>query len=192
MSSRKGKIFVVSSPSGGGKTTLSRELLKRVKNLARSVSMTTRFPRYGETQGRDYFFVTEDTFRRTRSSGGFLEEALVFGRRYGTPRRFVERETRRGRDVLLLIDVKGAMQVKKRRSDAVLIFVMPPSLKELKVRLVGRSTEPAGEVKERLDTGRREMRVADRYDYVVENRDFKKAAAELEAIVTAERLKARR
>ena len=189
MSNKTGKIFVVSSPSGGGKTTLSRALMKCVQKLVRSVSMTTRFPRFGETQGRDYFFVTEDEFRRTRGRGGFLEEARVFGRRYGTPRRFVERETRRGRDVLLLIDVKGAMQVKKRRPDAVLIFVMPPSLKELKVRLVGRSTEPAREVRERLDAGRREMRVAERYDYVVENREFKKAVAELEAIVTAERLK---
>lgn len=188
MSSNR-KIFVLSSPSGGGKTTLSRELLKRVPRLVRSISMTTREPRTGEEDGRDYYFVSDRAFRKIQKQRGFLEEARVFGCRYGTPKKPVERALREGDDVLLLIDVQGAMQVRRRCRASVLIFVMPPSISELRTRLVKRSTETEKDMKMRLKLAHREMRESRRYDYVVENRDIEKAVEDLVAVITAERLR---
>lgn len=187
---RKGRIFVISSPSGGGKTTLAEKLLERERNLVRSVSVTTRARRAGEAEGRDYFFVTEKQFESLRRGKGFLEWAQVFGRRYGTPRAFVEKRLRAGRDVLLVIDVQGARQVRRSCGEqAVLIFIMPPNFRELKARLSRRSSDSPGEVRKRLRQASREMRCARRYDYVIVNQNLNAAADELQAVVTAERLK---
>ena len=183
------KIFVLSAPSGGGKTTLSQRLLKRVPGLVRSVSMTTRQPRPGESDKRDYFFVSDAEFRKVGKARGFLEEARVFGCSYGTPRAPVERAMKRGNDVLLLIDVQGAFQVKRHFPASVLIFVMPPSIGELKSRLVKRSTETARDMQTRLRLARHEMKESRKYDYVIENSDLEKAASDLEAVITAERLR---
>lgn len=152
--------------------------------------MTTRAPRKKEKHGRDYFFVTEKEFRREKEKKGFLESATVFGFRYGTPRRFVERVVKRGLDVLLLIDVQGAMQVRRAwRAESTLIFIMPPSMRELKKRLVGRSTDSSAVVRTRLKIARQEMRLASRYDYVIENRRLGPAVRALSSVIAVERLK---
>ena len=188
----RGKIFVISSPSGGGKTSLSQKLLERTPHLVRSISMTTRRPRPGEVDSLDYYFVDDKEFAKIRRTAGFLECARVFNCYYGTPRKFVERAMREGDDVLLLIDVQGASQVKKRRKEAVLIFVMPPSIEELKERLEKRAADSAGDIKKRLKVAQHEMNLRDRYDYVVENRYLEKAVSHVEAIILAERLKVKK
>jgi len=188
----KGKIFVISSPSGGGKTTLSQKLLERTPHLVRSISMTTRRPRPGEEDGIDYYFVDEAQFARLLAKRGFLENARVFNCHYGTPKKFVERALNDEQDVLLLIDVQGAAQVKKRSKDAILIFVMPPSIEELKDRLEKRSTESVGDITKRLRVAKREMKLSDKFDYIVENRYLEKAVSYVESIILAERLRVRR
>ena len=182
-----GKIFVMSAPSGGGKTTLDAEVLAQNPNLARSVSMTTRSPRPGEKSGDDYVFVSEPEFEKVRKQDGFLESATVFGRHYGTPKKFVEDQLRKGKDVLLVIDVQGAMAVKKKRPDAVLIFVNPPSMKELERRLRERKTDSEDAIQLRLKVARDEMAKSKEYDYRVTNDDLKKAAAETNAIIQNEK-----
>ena len=179
---------MVSSPSGGGKTTIAERVVRRMRRLVRSVSCTTRAPRQGERHGRDYFFVTRTEFDRIRRNGGFLEEARVFGQHYGTPRAFVDRHLSRGRDVLLVIDVQGAMKVRKQAHDAVLVFVMPPSMKELRRRLVGRKLDTSRTIERRLKVSRREIAKRSSYDYVIVNRDIGQAARELAHIIRAERL----
>jgi guanylate kinase len=186
---RIGNVFVVSAPSGGGKTTLAGQILNAMPDVERSVSMTTRPPRDGEVNGRDYFFVTEKEFELVSRKKGFLESAEVFGQSYGTPRAFVENQRRQGKDVLLLIDVQGARQVKKNLKEAIQVFVMPPSIEELRRRLVKRSTDAPEEILRRLKIAAREMREASQYDYVVFNLDLAKAVDELRAIIIAERLK---
>lgn len=186
---KRGSLFVVSSPSGGGKTTLGNIILKSLPALTRSISMTTRLPRNGERHGRDYFFTTAAEFLRLRKKKGFLESANVFGKLYGTPLAFVESKRRQGKDVLLLIDVQGAKQVKRHCGEAVLVFVMPPSLKELKTRLKKRSTDSPREILKRLKIAKQEIAQAKRYDYVVVNKNLKNAAAELKTIIRAERLR---
>jgi guanylate kinase len=183
------KLFVLSSPSGGGKTTLGKHLLKQMPRLVRSVSMTTRPPRKGEKDKRDYFFVNENQFAQLKKKKGFLEDARVFGYAYGTPQNYVAKELTRGNDVLLLIDVQGALQVKKQCRNAILVFVEPPSLKELKLRLVKRSTDKAESIRLRLKMAEREMQYRRHYNYVVKNKDLKHAINEIEAIFIAERLK---
>lgn len=187
MTGRRGRVFVISSPSGGGKTTIAQKVIRRVRRLVRSVSCTTRRPRSGERHGRDYFFMVRAEFDRIRRNGGFLEEARVFGQHYGTPRAFVERNLARGRDVLLVIDVQGAMKVRKRVHDAVLIFVMPPSMQELRRRLVGRKLDTSRTIERRLKVSRREIAKRSSYDYVIVNRDIRQAARELAGIIRAER-----
>ena len=186
---RIGNVFVVSAPSGGGKTTLAGQILNAMPDVERSVSMTTRPPRDGERDGRDYFFVSEKAFAAVSRKNGFLEHAKVFGQSYGTPRAFVESQRRQGKDVLLLIDVQGARQVKKNLKDAIRVFVMPPSVEELRRRLEKRSTDAPEEISRRLKIAKREMREASQYDYVVFNLDLAKAVDELRAIIIAERLK---
>lgn len=182
-----GKLFVVSSPSGGGKTTLGRMLLKRVPDVIRSVSMTTRKPRTGEKNRKDYYFTTREAFLSLKKTKGFLESATVFGQSYGTPKHFVEKNLEKGKDVLLLIDVQGAAQVRRRFPQSVLIFIMPPSLSVLKKRLRDRSTDNSVEINKRLRVAKQEMRKAKLYNYVIVNEDLKEASENLKAIVTAER-----
>jgi guanylate kinase len=184
----KGKIFVISAPSGSGKTTLCQQLLHLdPKGLLRSISVTTRPPRKGEREAKDYFFVTREEFESRKKRAFFLEWAEVLGNFYGTPREFVESWIRKGKDVILSIDVQGAMQLKKKCPTAVLIFILPPSFKNLKSRLKKRSTETNKEILKRLNLARREISYLPKYDYVVVNDTIKRATEELRAIIIAER-----
>lgn len=187
---RKGKIFVISAPSGSGKTTLCKELLSLpLKNLVRSVSSTTRSPRGKEREGKDYFFISPRDFKARKGKGAFLEWARVLDNFYGTPRAFVERCIKGGKDAILSIDVQGAMQVRRKYSAAVLIFILPPSFKNLKSRLKKRSTENNKEILKRLNLARQEVAYLGRYNYVVVNDTIKKATEQLKAIILAERCK---
>jgi len=184
-----GVIFIVSAPSGAGKTTLSNELLEVLPDIALSVSYTTRSPRAGEVPGKDYHFVPPEVFERMRRAGEFAEWAAVHGYRYGTPRGALEKQLQRGQDVLLDIDVQGAFAIKRHFKDAVLIFVLPPSLDELRRRLGARGTDKAATIRQRLANARREMQQIHRYDYAVINRSVDEAVRKLTAIIFAERLK---
>ena len=188
--SHKGRLFVISASSGTGKTTLAKKLLKEDKNLVQSVSYTTRPPRSSEVQGRDYFFVTRHEFKNIRRKDGFLEWANVFGRFYGTPKKQVKEHLKRGRDVLLLIDVQGAKQVKKTKPDAVFIFLAPPSKEELKKRLIRRGTETHDEINRRYRVATSELKELNELklcDYRIVNRELNVAHQVLKAILLAER-----
>lgn len=184
---KRGKIFIVSAPSGCGKTTLTRMLLRRAKGLELSVSMTTRPPRPGEREGRDYYFVSQKEFREKAKRGDLLEWARNYGYEYGTPRDRVEEIVRRGGAAVLAIDVKGAMKVKKKHHGAVTIFVLPPSLDDLRRRLFKRSTDNAAMIGRRLAVAKRELEYAKRYDYRVVNDSLKRAGRELVSIIKSER-----
>lgn len=190
----KGRLFVISASSGTGKTTLARELLKKDKNLVVSVSCTTRLPRSNEHNGEDYYFVSKDEFMDIRRKNGFLEWANVFGKFYGTPKKQVEEHTKRGRDILLLIDVQGAKQVKQTKPDAVFIFLAPPSKEELKRRLQKRGTESTREINKRYRVATRELKELNDLrlcDYRIVNRYIPVAREVLEAIIRAERMQVR-
>jgi len=189
LTKRKGVIFILSAPSGAGKTTLVKRLLKLFPDIALSVSCTTRARRPGETAGRDYRFVTEKRFAALRSRLGFAEWARVHGYFYGTPRMPLERTIARGSDVLLDIDVQGARKIKRQYPNAVSIFVLPPSRRELEQRLARRGTDRKETIRKRLENARREIREIMRYDYVVENRELRRAVAGAKAVVIAERLR---
>jgi len=189
---QKGIIFVVSAPSGAGKTTLCAELSKRVPNLSRSISYTTRAPRAGESHGEDYFFVTDDKFTEMVEKNGFLEWAEVHGHRYGTGRDRVMDLVNQGHDVLLNIDCQGAIHLKKKGLDGVYIYILPPSLEALKARLLERRSDPPEEVARRLRKAREEVWSYREYYYLVVNDQVDEALRELEAIVLAERRKMKR
>ncbi len=187
---RTGKLFVVSSPSGGGKTTIVGVLLGQARGLVRSVSATTRPPRAGERHGSHYRFVSERQFQRLRRTGQLLEWAPVHGAHYGTPRAPVERILAGGCDVVLSIDVQGARQIRRRfGARAVLIFLLPPSLAVLRQRLMRRRTEPLAIIRKRLASAKRELACVGWYDYAVVNDRVAKAVAQVRAIVEAERLR---
>lgn len=189
---RKGILFIVSAPSGAGKTTLIKKLLKVFPDIDLSVSHTTRSPRPGEIAGKDYHFVSARKFLARRARSGFAEWARVHGALYGTPSAPLERKLRRGRDVLLDIDVQGARKIKRQYPDAVSIFVLPPSLRELEHRLARRGTDRREIIRKRLENARREIREMVRYDYVVVNRELRRAVQGAEVIVRAERLRVSR
>ncbi len=184
-----GIVFIVSAPSGAGKTTLTREVLSIHSEMSLSVSCTTRAPRERETPGRDYHFVSEAVFKRRLAAGDFAEWAEVHGKLYGTPRRVLERWLRRGQDVLLDIDVQGARQIKEHFAGAVAIFVLPPSLDELRRRLSGRGTDARKTIEQRWRNARHEIQEIQGYDYFIVNRDVHEAVKRLAAIIEAERLK---
>jgi guanylate kinase len=186
---RHGLLIVLSAPSGGGKTTICEALLRRRHDLVRSVSATTRPPRRGEREGRDYFFLSEASFARQVRARAFLEWARVHGHRYGTPKRAVERQRRQGKDVVTVIDVQGGLTVKRRERQAVLIFVWPPSLPTLEKRLRGRGTDAPATIRTRLQNARWEMSLARYYDYAVINQRLPEAVRQVEAIITAEHLR---
>ena len=187
-----GTLFIVSAPSGAGKTSLVAALLDADPRVKLSVSFTTRAPRKGEVNGREYNFVTVDQFKRMRSRGEFLESAEVHGNFYGTSAKWINDQLAQGQDILLEIDWQGAAQVKQVCRDAALIFILPPSFDVLASRLKGRGTDSADVIAKRLAAAREEMAHVFDFDYVIINEDFDQAAQELAAVVVAERLKSAR
>ena len=187
---RRGILFVVSSPSGAGKSTISRRLLAGDKELTMSVSATTRAPRPGEVDGKDYHFVALETFREMVSKHEFLEWAHVFGNRYGTPRAAVEEALASGRDVLFDIDWQGAQQLYQRAGgDVVRVFIFPPSMTELERRLRARATDSEEVIQGRMSRARAEISHWDGYDYVLVNDDVDRCYEDVRTILAAERLK---
>ena len=186
-------IIVISAPSGAGKTTICREFQKSHPGVHFSISLTTRPPRPGEKEGVDYFFLKEGEFQKKVSQNELLEWAKVHSNYYGTPRSFVERALAKGEDVFLEIDVQGGLQVKKKYpKNAVLIFLMPPSERELKIRLEERKTETEKTIENRLSTAQKEMEYVEEYDYLIINDELPKALAELNSIIIAEKCKIKR
>ncbi|MFA7281421.1 MAG: guanylate kinase [Sterolibacterium sp.] len=184
-----GTLFIVAAPSGAGKTTLVRELLTRDQHVRLSVSYTTRAPRKGEQNGRDYHFIRVEEFAAMRERGDFLESAEVHGNFYGTSRSWLEQEMAADRDVLLEIDWQGAQQVRKFFPAAVGIFIMPPSLEELQHRLRGRGTDSEEIIARRHLAALTEMRHVKEFDYVIINNELAQAIGDLLAAVHASRLK---
>jgi guanylate kinase len=183
----KGILFVVSSPSGGGKGTLIHRVLATVPNLSYSVSYTTRAPRPGEQNGREYFFASVDEFQKMVAASEFLEWATVHGHLYGTAHRQVEQETAAGRDIILEVDVQGAASVRSLIADSVSIFILPPSFEILRERLVARATDTPDELEVRLRNAPLELNDYAKFDYVIINDDADRAASQLAAIIYAER-----
>ena len=185
----KGNLIVISSPSGGGKGTLIKEILKTVPDIGYSVSYTTRQMRAGEQDGRDYFFVEVAEFKRLIEAGEFLEYAEVHGNFYGTSIGKVEAETDLGRDVILEIDVQGASDVRVKIPEAVSIFILPPSFEVLRQRLVARKTEKREDLELRLENSYGEVRRFAEFEYIIINDDVSNAASNLQAVILAERMK---
>ena len=192
MIQRRGTLFVVSAPSGAGKTTLCREMRLRLHDLAYSVSVTTRPPRPGEIDGTDFRFVARSQFEDMVKQGQMAEWATVHTNLYGTPAAPLETALREGRDVLLDIDTQGAAQLRARYPDAVLIFVVAPSMGELEQRLRERRSDSEKEITRRLQRAREEVMLWKRYDYLIVNRDVKEAMEQLESIIQAERCRVAR
>jgi guanylate kinase len=180
------KVFVITGPSGVGKGTLIRELRRRVPGLELSVSATTREPREGEEDGRDYHFLSRDEFDRRAEANDFLEHATYSGNRYGTLRPEVEDRLAEGRSVVLEIEVQGARQVRAAMPEAVLVFIAPPDPAALRERLEGRGTDPSEAIDERLRTAELELAAQQEFEHVVVNDDLDRAAEELERIVREE------
>ncbi len=190
---RRGLMLVLSSPSGAGKSTLASKLLQSSTELVMSVSATTRPKRPHETEGRDYFFVTPETFEQMSREGEFLEHATVFGNRYGTPRAPVEQALAEGRDVLFDIDWQGTQQLaQKAKDDLVRVFILPPSGRELERRLHARAQDSDEVVRKRMAKANDEISHWAEYDYVVVNDELERALAQLQTVLAAERLKRQR
>ncbi len=189
---RHGILFVISSPSGGGKGTLIRRLRQTVPGVGYSVSWTTRAPRRGEADGVSYHFVSREDFERKRQANGFLEWAVVHGNLYGTTRAAVRQEMAEGRDVILEIDVQGARAVRKAMRSVVSVFILPPSYEVLRERLTARMTERPEELELRLANARGELEQYQFFDYVILNDVVERAAAQLASVVWAERARRKR
>jgi len=191
--SRRGLMLVLSSPSGAGKSTISRALLERHDHLSMSVSVTTRPMRPGEVDGEDYVFVDQDHFDKLVEAGEFLEYARVFEKSYGTPRKPVERALQAGDDVLFDVDWQGTQQLKQSaREDLVSIFILPPSLEELESRLYARAQDSDEVVKSRMAKATSEMSHWAEYDYIIVNNDLEVSVLQAESILSAERLRRQR
>lgn len=189
---RKGLLVVVSAPSGTGKGTLLSRLEKVNSNVRFSVSVTTRSPRENEIEGHDYFFKTVEEFKVMAESGELLEWVEYCDNFYGTPRKYIEELLFEGFDVVLEIEVEGAMNIRKFYPDCVLVFVLPPSPEELKKRITGRGTEHPEVIEKRIEIARKEIRFVDRYDYVIVNNEIQKAVDDINSILRSERLKCER
>lgn len=190
---RRGLMLVFSSPSGAGKTTISRKLLEKDDNLELSISATTRPRRPGEVNGKDYFFVSSEQFEAMVARGEMLEHAQVFDHRYGTPREPVEKALQGGRDVLFDIDWQGTQQVAdKAPRDLVRVFVLPPSVQELERRLYARARDPEDVVRSRMAKAADELSHWAEYDYIIVNRDIDQSLLDVQAILHAERLRRER
>lgn len=189
MRQRKGSLFVISAPSGAGKTTLCWKLCDSLPGIRHSISYTTRRPRPGETNDVHYTFVDEDEFRSMITEGEFVEWAEVHGNFYGTSKKRIEDMTNAGSDVILDIDVQGARQIREHFPDSVLIFVLPPSMEVLKERLAGRKSDPEDVIKTRLKNAMGEIMEYKNYDYVIVNDSLDNALKEISSIVIAERVR---
>jgi guanylate kinase len=189
---RRGILFIISAPSGAGKTTLCKQLSASLPGLWHSVSYTTRKPRTGEEGGREYYFVDESVFQDMVARNEFLEYAHVYGNWYGTPRKALMDKMEQGIDVLLEIDVQGALQIKKKFEDGVYIFILPPSLDTLRARLQGRASDSQEEIVRRLQRVKEEVWSFREYYYIVRNDDLAQSLRELQSIFLAEQLKTKR
>lgn len=187
----EGMLVIISGPSGSGKGTVVKEL-DPAKGYAVSISVTTRKPRPGEVDGRDYFFITEDEFADMRAENKLLEHFAYVGNYYGTPRPYVEEQIANGKIVVLEIEVNGALQVKEKFPEAVLVFLMPPTFTELERRLTNRGTEDAVTIEDRLRKSLEEVPLINQYDYLVINDIVPEAVAKVDAIANAERLRPKR
>ncbi len=183
---KKGLLIVVSGPSGTGKGTVCGELLDSMPELAYSISATTRAPRAGEVDGKNYYFLTKERFEELISEGGFLEYANVYGNYYGTPLVKIQERLAEGNDILLEIDTQGALEVMKKCPDGLFIFLLPPSLGELERRIRGRGSETEESLKKRLGNAKAEIAIGEKYKYVVVNDTVKKAVARIKSIIVAE------
>ena len=186
---RKGILIVVSGFSGAGKGTLMKRMVERFDNYALSVSMTTRKPRPGEKEGVSYFFVEKDEFERCIWQDGLVEYASYCGNYYGTPRAWVQEQLEAGRDVILEIEIQGALKVKEKFPDALLLFVMTPSAQELKRRLEGRGTESQDDIRGRLQRAVEESRGIEAYDYIIVNDDLEECIAQMNRTIEAARMR---
>jgi len=187
-----GLLIIISAPSGTGKSTLCKKLISDFPNVCYSVSLTTRVPRRGEVQGKDYFFVSKNEFKQKIKRGELAEWALVHGHYYGTPKNFLKKNLVKGKDVILDIDVRGAMKLKKRYPQGVFIFLAPPSFSELERRIKGRRSNSEATIKKRLTNARWEMGRIGSYDYLVINDRLVDAFTQVKSIILAEKSKVKR
>ena len=185
----KGKLIVVSGPSGSGKGTVLKRVLQSDSNIFYSVSATTRAPREGEENGVHYYFITREEFEKKIKEGGMLEYAEYVGNYYGTPKDTVTEKLSRGQDVILEIETKGAEKIREKCPDAIFVFITPPSMEELKKRLIGRGTESIEVINKRLSRAAEEMKAQSLYDYIVVNDEADRAALDIAAIIRSEKLK---
>jgi guanylate kinase len=190
--SSRGTLFVVSSPSGGGKGTIIRRVLDVVENLSYSVSYTTRAPRQGEVDGREYFFISRETFDEMVVAREFLEWACVHGNFYGTSKKQIMEDTAAGADIILEVDVQGAASVRQLLMDSVSIFILPPSYEVLRQRLIARGTDSPQQLEVRLRNAPEELKQYSSFDYVIINDEIDRAAAQLASIIYAERARCMR
>ncbi|MGM0602774.1 MAG: guanylate kinase [Bacillota bacterium] len=182
-----GILFVLSGPSGVGKGTVLEKLMEDYNGVSYSVSVTTRSPRSGEIEGEDYFFVSEEEFKNIEKNNGFIESAKVHGNYYGTPKKFVDEKIEEGEDIILEIDIQGALQVREKYPDAVYIFLIPPSLEELENRLNKRGSEDNKSKSIRLKNAKSELKEVHKYDYEILNDNLNDAVADLKHIIKEEK-----
>ncbi len=185
----KGRLIVISGPSGAGKGTIVKAVTEKNQEVALSVSCTTRDKRPGETHGQTYYFISEEEFTKTKGKQGFLEDACVYGNYYGTPKDLVMEKINQGVDVILEIDIQGAMAVKRNYPQGVFIFILPPSMAELRKRITSRGRESQQAIEERLSAALGEVAYIDKYDYCVINGTVEEAANRVSSIIVAEHSK---
>lgn len=184
---KSGNIFIVSAPSGCGKTTIVNRILKVTKEIKRSISVTTRKPRSGEINKRDYCFISEKSFKAKARKGEFLEWAKTFGYYYATPKKEVFKQLKSGKDVILAIDVKGAWQVKRKIPKSIMVFIAPPKIEDLAKRLKKRATDGGRELADRLTLAKKEIAYSRRYDYLIINDKLDDAVEKLKSVIIAKR-----
>ncbi|WP_037372172.1 guanylate kinase [Anaerovorax odorimutans] len=182
---RKGQLFVVSGPSGAGKGSICKRLVEKI-NIDLSISMTTRNPRPGDEHGKTYYFVTEEEFLKVKEDDGFLECAEVYGNYYGTPKELVLKSLNEGKDIILEIDIQGALKIRKSYPKGIFIFILPPSMAELRKRITGRGSESEDVINMRLGETLKEISYIDKYNYCVINGELEEAVNRVHAIIVAE------